>query len=131
MCLSKNIHRDFLLCTVPQTFRVVNSLMVLDAKNGVPSGVRVTERERIYKGMSIESGNLKHRNWIWVFYYTNKGSVTVVFYCHKNIFYLKSSNICFLLVISTIWQGKKTGFEAMPIKWINQSRQTGRDFPDA
>jgi len=36
----------------------------------------------------------------------------------------------FLLVILAIRQGEKKRFEAMPIKWINQSRQTGRGPPD-
>jgi len=55
----------------------------------------------------------------------------VFFLLSRVLFYSKGSNCFLLLVILTIRQGEKQSFEAMLIKWIHQSRQTGRGPPFA
>jgi len=48
----------------------------------------------------------------------------------KYLLFERFKTIIFLLVILTIYQGEKKCFEAMPIKWINQSRRRGHGPPD-
>jgi len=48
---------------------------------------------------------------------------TVVFYCQKEIFYLKNSNLFSPCDFDNITRRKC--YEEMPNKWINQSREWG------